>query len=294
MLYELKFGAARRQFDAWQGDHPDDPLGAVSMAASYLFVEFYCQRVLTSDYFLDDDRLLHGIKGKPDAVRSSGFRKANQRAMELARSKLAAGTSDTNALLALTLATGMQADYESILEKRQMESLHLIKEAEDYAKRLLALKPDMADAWLALGAANYIIGCLPLHVRFFLWFGGIRGDRRLGMEQLRMTAEYGHYLKPFAKILLALASMREKQYDLAREQLVDLASEFPDNYLFRAELARLRHRDGAGPAASYTQEGRSAVCGCDRQYSLTRGGFEKASGARIFWPLRRNPLLSLE
>ena len=133
----------------------------------------------------------------------------------------------------------MQADFVSILEKRQLESLSLIKEAEGYAKRLLALQPDEADAWLSLGAANYIIGCLHTYKRFFLWFGRIHGDKSLGMEQLQITAEKGHYLKPFAEIFLALAAMREKQEDVARKQLLDLATRFPQNPLFQEELARL-------------------------------------------------------
>jgi hypothetical protein len=259
MLYELKFEEGRRQFAAWRNTHPDDPLGPASAAASYLFEEFYSQGVLTSDYFLDDDRLIHGIKGRPDAARSLSFNQADQRATELAMQKLNIDRSDTNALLALTLAAGMRADYESILEKHQIEGLRLIKQAEAYATRLLAADPNMADAWLALGAANYIIGCLPLHVRFFLWFGGIHGDRKLGMEQLEKTAENGHYLKPFAKILLALAAMREDQEGLARKQLSDLACEFPDNPLYRSELARLDHRDDAVIPMSRAQE----VCPAD-------------------------------
>jgi len=44
-----------------------------------------------------------------------------------------------------------------------------------------------------------------------LWFDGIHGNKKLGMEQVAKTAENGRYLRPFAKILLALAACREKQ-----------------------------------------------------------------------------------
>ena len=59
------------------------------------------------------------------------------------------------------------------------------------------------------------------------------------MEQLQITAEKGHYLKPFAEIFLALAAMREKQNDLARIQLMDLVARFPENPLFKEELNHL-------------------------------------------------------
>jgi predicted Zn-dependent protease len=92
---------------------------------------------------------------------------------------------------------------------------------------------------LALGAGNYIIGCLPGYKRAFLWFGGIHGDRNAGMDQLRIAADRGDYLRPFARLLLALAALREKQPEVARMQLQQLATQFPDNPLFARELRKV-------------------------------------------------------
>jgi hypothetical protein len=239
LLYQLKFEEARRQFADWQKDNPQDPLGYEAVAASYLFEEFYNQHVLTSEFFLNDELLLGGIQGKPNESRKRNFEAANRKGRSLALDQLILDPQDANALFALTISTGMRADFAAILEGHQMESLSLMKEAEGHAKRLLKLQPDEADAWLSIGATNYIIGSLPAYKRFFLWFGQIHGNKQLGMEQLKITAEKGHYLKPFAQIFLALAAMREKQEDLARIQLLDLVAHFPDNPLFRAELARL-------------------------------------------------------
>ena len=49
----------------------------------------------------------------------------------------------------------------------------------------------------------------------------------------------GHLLAPFARILLAIAYVREKDSSRARELLLGLQREFPDNTLFGRELARL-------------------------------------------------------
>jgi hypothetical protein len=103
----------------------------------------------------------------------------------------------------------------------------------------LAAAPDAADAYLGLGAANYIIGSLPGIKKFFLGFAGIHGNKRVGLQQLAIAADHGHYLRPFAKILLALAALREKKPELARTQLKELVAEFPDNPLFTTELAKL-------------------------------------------------------
>ncbi len=206
-LYELKPAEARAQFAAWHKAHPEDPLGSASEAASYLFEECYRQGVLTSEFFLDDKRFLGKIALKPDQALRAAFFAANQRAQDLARLRLKTNPDDANALFALTLSVGMQADYASLIEKHQLESLRMIREADRYAKKLLAVAPDAADAYLTLGAANYIIGSLPAPKRFFLRFAGIRGDKRGGMQQLKIAAARGHYLRPFAKILLALAAL---------------------------------------------------------------------------------------
>jgi hypothetical protein len=239
LLYELKFVDARALFEAWLGSHPADPLGSALEAASYLFEECYRQGVLTSAYFLDDKRFLGEIPLKPDPQLRAAFFAADKQAQGLARLRLKTNADDTNALFAMSLSAGMEADYASLIDKRQLESLRMIRAADKYAKRLLAVAPETSDAYLTLGAANYIIGSLPAPKRFFLFFAGIHGDKSGGIQQLEVAAAHGHYLRPFAKILLALAALREKRTEMARTQFRELAAEFPQNPLFSSELTKL-------------------------------------------------------
>ena len=69
---------------------------------------------------------------------------------------------------------------------------------------LLAKHPDATDAYIALGIANYIIGSRSAGSRFVLRFDGIHGDKNIGMEQVARAAANGLYLRPFAKIILAV------------------------------------------------------------------------------------------
>ncbi len=239
LIYELKFAEARQHFAAWEKAHPEDPFGPASEAASYLYEEFDQQGVFTSEFFLDDKKLLGGVQHPADPQRRAAFLAANRRAQGLAKHLLQANPRDPDALFALTMTTGMQADYASLIEKRQLEGLRLVRQAQNDAAQLLAIKPDAQDAYLALGAADYIIGCLPGYKRFFLWFGGIHGDRQRGMSEMEQAAAHGHYLRPFAKALLALADLREKRPEEARVLLRDLVAEFPENPVFARELARL-------------------------------------------------------
>jgi hypothetical protein len=238
-LYEQKFPEARETFVVWERQHPDEPFSHVAVAASYLFEEFYRQGVLSSDFFLDDKKFLRGIDGTPDPVRLKAFYAALDRTRVAARARMKTNPNDPEALFSLTLASGMQGDALSILEHKQFESLTYIKEADTTAEKLLAQRPDVADAWVALGAAHYTIGCLSRPMRFVLSLGGIHGDRKLGMEELSRTASDGRYMKPYAKILLALAARRERQDALARNLLRQLNEEFPESPLFAIEYSRV-------------------------------------------------------
>ena len=238
LLYEQKFAEARQIFANWESRNREDPFGEVAVAASYLFEELYLQGVLTSDFFLNEKKFLHGIDGRPDPERMSHFGEALTRARELAKMRQKTNPNDGEALFALTLAAGMESDAESILQKKHMNGLKRMKEANKYAKYLLANYPDATDAYIALGIANYIIGSQSAGSRFALWFDGIHGDKKLGMADVAKTVENGRYLRPFAKIMLALAARREKQNALAQKLLRELSEEFPSNDTFAAEYAK--------------------------------------------------------
>ncbi len=245
LLYELKPAEARAQFEGWQQSHPEDPLGPALQAANYLLEACYRQGVLTSEFFLDDKRVSSKNAVKPDPEQRAAFIAAYQHALDLARARLKTEPHDVNALFAISMSLGMQADYAALIDKHQAESLGMMKDSSKYAAQLLAINPEVSDAYLALGAANYIVGSLSGPQRFFLGFKGIHGDEKEGIRQLEIAATHGHDLRPFAKMLLALAELRLKKPDLARTQLSELAQEFPANPLFASELAKLSARPAA-------------------------------------------------
>jgi hypothetical protein len=242
LLYEQKFPEGRAKFSAWTSQNPDDPFGYAAEAASYLFEEFYRKNVLTSDFFLNEKKFLHGIDGKPDPGLLKHFEDAIAQTRKLAAKRLASNPNDPEAYFALTLAAGMESDADMILKKQHLEALKRLKEGNEHAKVLLAERPDALDAYVAIGTANYIVGSLTVGARMMLWFGGIHGDKKLGMAQVAKTVENGRYLKPFAQIMLALAARREKKNELAQKLLHDLNEEFPASPLFAAEYAKAMGR----------------------------------------------------
>jgi hypothetical protein len=236
-LYELNFDGARVEFLAYQKNLPDDPMGKAAEAASYLFEQFNAKGILTSDFFLNDTKFLGGADGTAAQNQNPAFVQANNQARDLAKRRLKSNPRDIHALLAITIADGMESDYDALIIKKQLDGLKVMKQAEAEANTLLAIDPSQQDANVALGMSNYVIGCLPGFKRALVWFGGIHGDRVRGMELMASAAEHGHYLQPFAKVMLALAYEREHQMDRAHDLLSQLAIQFPANPVFAREMA---------------------------------------------------------
>ncbi len=74
---------------------------------------------------------------------------------------------------------------------------------------------------------------------------GAQTDKETGLSNLRLTAERGHYLLPFARLLLAVAALRDNDKNQARELLAGLSHEFPQNHLYAKELTKLQPQTAA-------------------------------------------------
>lgn len=238
-MYNLEFAAAQAEFSAWQKQYPQDPLGPVSQAAGLLFSELNRLGVLETELFRDNSRFEKRKKLAPDANLRQRFNASLVQAEERARAITAKDANNADALFALTLAAGLRADYLALVEKRNMAALKHTKEASALAKKLLAIAPDYYDAYLATGISKYIVGSLVAPVRWVVRLAGYEGDKQAGIKELSIAAERGRYLAPFARVLLCVAYLRDKEKEKARTLLAGLRADFPNNDLFARELDRL-------------------------------------------------------
>src|SRR5665213_1676425 len=180
-MYNLQFADAHRTFAQYQRQNPADPLGPVSDAAAFLFSEFDRLNILQSEFFTNDRNFLDFHK--PDG--------------------------DPQALFASILRLGLHSDYLALIEKRNMAALAEIKQARILADRLLASHPQYYDAYIAEGLENYLLSLKPAPIRWLLHAGGAETNKQTGIEKLRLTAEKGRYLLPYARLLLAVADLRD-------------------------------------------------------------------------------------
>ena len=239
-MYNLQFQTAHRVFEGWQRENPADPLGFVSNAAAYLFAEFDRLHVLESELFTNDKNFEARSKLSPDPDVKRAFDAQLARTDSVADEKLKTDPGNPDALFAKMLAMGLRGDYAAMVEKRDLAGLNYMKSGRALAQQLLANHSDYYDAYLALGVENYLLSQQSTPMRWVLRVTGAQTDKDTGIRNLRVTAEHGHYLLPYARLLLAVAALRDHDRDQARQLLGGLAHEFPENHLYAKELAKLQ------------------------------------------------------
>jgi hypothetical protein len=254
-MYDLKFDDAHRIFRDWESSHPTDPLAPCSQATAYLFSEFARLGVLESELFVNDERFSARKKLQPDARLKVEFSNEIEKEERLSDALLRHSPSDERALFAKSLGWGLRADYAALIEKSNLTSLNYTRQARAYAEKVLSLNPQAYDAYLAPGVENYLLSLKPGPLRIVLKLTGSNVDREKGLQQLQKTASQGLYLEPFAKVLLAVAALRDNNRAAAQAFLEELHRRFPGNPLYSRELGQIaaRRETRSNPANSEQQ-----------------------------------------
>ena len=238
-LYNFQFAAAHQTLDQIIGARPQDPLPYAFRASAYLFSELDRLGALEAEFLSTDDWAYDKKKQKPDPAVRAAMEKALKDTETRGEAALQADPNDKNALFALTISGGVTADYMALVDKRQFGSLTPSKRSNYYAQRLLKLDPKFYDAYLTAGFSEYVVGSLPFFVRWFVHWDSVNGSKEQGKKNLELASREGHYFKAFARILLAIINLREKRPAETKALLTELARDYPQNPLFKKELAKL-------------------------------------------------------
>jgi len=238
-MYDLRFDEAHQIFAQWKQSHPADSFGPASDAAAYLFSELARLGVLESELFTDNDRFLSRGKIQADPQAKSRFEQELASTDRLADASLLVNASDANALFSKSMSYGLRADAASLIERKDLTALKYIKEGRAFEDKVLMVDPKKYDAYLGSGVENYLLSLKAAPLRLFLRLTGSQTDRDEGVKRVSLTAQYGHYLEPFAKLLLAVAALRDNNRVRAKDLLAELHNRFPDNQLYIRELSRL-------------------------------------------------------
>ena len=238
-LYNLDFVGAHAHFQQWMSSHPEDPLGPASDAAAYLFNEFDRLQVLDIELFADDNRFESRQRPPVDPVMEKGFNERADQADRLADAALVRNSKDANAYYVKAVTSGMRADWSSLIDRREYGAFKYSEVASKYAKQALTLDPTLYDANLAVGIENYMLSLKAAPIRWILGMTGAGTNKQEGVRLLKLTAEQGHYLAPFARLMLAVGELRDGHTQQGKAILIGLSQEFPQNTLYQRQIARL-------------------------------------------------------
>jgi len=245
-MYDLQFDDAHATFDVWKRSHPEDSLGPASDAAAYLFSELARLGALESELFVNDENFANRPKLSPDTKIKSQFTQQVDEADRLADLELRRADCETTALFVKSLTCGLRANYAGLVEKRNLAALSYTKQGRPYAEKLLAIDPDACDGYLGPGIENYLLSLKAAPLRVLLRLSGSRTDHATGIVELEKTASRGYYLEAFAKLLLAVAALRDHNLAQATELLRELHDRFPHNELYTRELTQVATAEATG------------------------------------------------
>jgi hypothetical protein len=240
-MYNLQFDEALKDANQAKTIDKNDPLPWMTQASALLFREFDRLHILNSEMFTSDEKFAARSAHSWDGNSKKEFEEALDTSDKLAQQLLGRDKNNIQALFALTIDNGLRADDAALIEKKNLTALAYTRTANGYAERLLARAPDYYDAYVATGMGKYLIGGKSAPVRWVLRLGGLKGDQEEGLKELTLAAEHGHYLAPFARILLAFDDLRHKNKIEARKKLVLLCEQFPNNSHFVEEMGKLDH-----------------------------------------------------
>ena len=254
-LYNLEFDAALELFEQVARAEPASATVRAFWASALLYQILASQGSLQSQLFVTSNEFLQHQRLPPDPPLEKRFQAVVREGLELARQRLKANPKDVDGLFAAGLLYGDLANYAAGVKAKYFEGLRLGEKSYNYHRRLRALHPELDDTGVVLGIHDYILGSLPRVHRVFLFFAGVRGSRPRGFGYFEEASEKGEFLGTYARILLAVACLREGRLDCAQAAVEALRARYPRNPIYTLELAKLyRQQENFSEAARVGRE----------------------------------------
>jgi tetratricopeptide (TPR) repeat protein len=210
--YELNFdesGALSRRLETM---YPDHPVG----------------------YLLEAERYWWEAQADPDnKMIEKAYYAAQKSAVEKGLEALKYDKyARTETLSYLASSYGSLARFQLTRKNAYYSAMRAGMKAIRYAQQVYQTDPSYYDVYAGLGAYNYFTAVLPAVIKPFAFLMGLRGQKELGLEQLRVAMDKSHHSRTEAKIVYYAVLLEEKRYPEALRLLEELTAEFPDNFVF--------------------------------------------------------------
>lgn len=284
-FYSLEYEPAIAIFEKEIASHPKDPAGYNHLAQALLYREMDRAGALESELVTGNNPFLHRGKIAASPEDQKRFDDAIAKAISLCEARISANPQDVDAVYLLSVAHGLQANYNFLVRRLWRDSLKQFTLSRKLSMQVTAAEPQRIDAYLVQGVHDYIVGSLPFTWKVLGFLIGFRGDKDGGLRTVEMVAARGDKNRYDAMIALAVAYRRERHSEKAVALLRELIRVFPRNYLYRLELVQmygdLGQKDDA--LAVLAEMDRLKQEGAPGFKTLPAGKIQYARGNLLFW-----------
>ncbi len=237
-VYRLDFEGAENIFKKLIEEYPQS-LGAYTFLALTRWNQLL---QAAGNLALDDYATPTPFARKPSkavAAPRKAFLDTNQKAIEICDQVLAGDANDVRALYFKGVAFENLASEAVAIRKEPWEAWGYGRTATRLHKRVLELDPDMVDAKLSLGIAEFAKATVPWSLRWFtaLFFPG---DKEHALASIREVGSRGRFRQYDAQVVLALLQAWKGDPQESVQVFNRLRSRYPSNYLLDINLAAIQ------------------------------------------------------
>jgi hypothetical protein len=122
-----------------------------------------------------------------------------------------------------------------------LSSLWATKMFQYYFNKIISMDSTYFDAYMCLGLYNFAVSQAPRSWKWALDLTGIEGDKKVGLEYLKLASKKGRYSKVDAQFYLSqLYSEFFLNFKESEKYLKSLVNAYPKNLLFKYSLGNLQ------------------------------------------------------
>ena len=293
-IYNLDRDRARETYQQAVAADPEDSAAYRGLAATvWLSITFRRGNTTVDDY-------LGGIARSktpfppPSPETATAFNDAVERALSLARKRLAANPRDADAHYDVGAAVALRASYVATVESSVVRAFKSAREAYDEHEKVLELDANRKDAGFIVGTYRYVVASLSLPMRWAAYVMGFGGGREAGLRLVEGAASYPGSNQEEARFALIVLYNREKRYDEALAHLAILRERYPRNRMTWLESGSTNLRAGKAADAerlldeamrTFASDSRPRMFGEQALWHLKRGtaraALDRAAEARL-------------
>lgn len=243
--YNLDYATARIKFEEIRKRWPQHPAGDLYLANIIWLEHLYKLRRLQTGLY-QNESFYAGFEGSKenseqgDSVEAKvdrEFRVLMAAAKTKALTLVNANRTDPFAKYYLGAIYSILAAYEASTARKFWSAMRNGSKGIEAHQQVLKLKPDFYDAYLSVGLYDYVIGNLPFPVKALIAMGGVRGNKERGIKQLNSILEHEADNADDARVMLIGIYQNENKPEAALAILKDFTTRYPNNFLFRLEMA---------------------------------------------------------